>query len=42
MPPDGDVVEVMEKLHPKCVQESLCEEYGGVDAYGTLVGGIKE
>lgn len=42
MPPDGDIVEIMEKMHPKCIQQSLREEYGGIDTYGTPVRGIKK
>jgi len=35
MPPDGEVVKVMEKMHTKCVQKSLRKKYSSVDTYRT-------
>jgi hypothetical protein len=39
MPPNGDVVEIVEKVHAECIQKSLCEKYGGVDTYETCLDG---
>ena len=33
MPPDGDIVKVMEKMHTKCVQKSLGKKYRRIDTY---------